>query len=212
VRDDSGVERSRFFTWYCAQPLVLERRERALLKRLTDHILPFRSGEAENFLKRHYWGLDKDARTREMPQVFRLDESIGVVSFIECLLAREESHRLIDYRICLAQIARVLRMRHPGVDVSMVPRETIVGLYDEMARESVAGWDRSVYGSPAFFLKLLRRHTFTGAFSHPKYGGNAGAAAWSYLADRYRDPTGKTLFAWRRSVEKPWGDSPDYNG
>jgi hypothetical protein len=212
TQEDNGTALSRFFTWYCARPLVLERHERALLKRLTDHILPFRSGSAENFLRRYYYSLDKEAKTREIPQAFRLDESVGVVSFIDCLLAREENHRLVDYRICLAQIARILRARYPGVNVSIIPREKIVELYEEMASESIAGWDHSVYQSPAFFLKLLRRHAITGAFCHPKYGGNGGAAAWSYLADRYVDQSGNTLFDWQRSIEKPWGTSPDYRG
>jgi len=36
----------------------------------------------------------------------------------------------------------------------------------------VNGWDTADYGSPRYVLDLLRRHSFTGAFCHPKYGGN----------------------------------------
>ena len=54
-------------------------------------------------------------------------------------------------------------------------RNTYFALYDEMASDNVADWDKSAYSSPQYFLYLLRRHVVTGAFCHPKYGGNAGA-------------------------------------
>lgn len=213
VRLDNGVERSRFFTWYCTQPMVLERHERALVQRLTSHILPFRSGEGETFLRRHYHALDKASKTHEVPLAYRLDEAVGAVSYIDALLAREEAHRLMDYRLALGQVRRVMAIRHRGVPIATLPREAFVDLYAEMASDNVPGWDRNVYGSPAFFLRLLRRHTFTGAFSHPRYGGNASAVGWAFLAERHRDvASGATLFDWQRSIEKPWGRSPDYHG
>ena len=57
-------------------------------------------------------------------------------------------------------------------------REVYFDLYNEMATNQVAGWNYDAYGSPQFFLYLLRRHVVTGAFCHPKYGGNVGAAGW----------------------------------
>jgi hypothetical protein len=91
--------------------------------------------------------------------------------------------------------------------------EVFDGLYAEMASDNVNGWDTSAYGSPAYFLKMLRRHTFTGAFSHPKYGGNSGAAGWAYLSERLRDPqTGVTFFDWPRITEPPLGNSTEYHG
>ena len=91
-----------------------------------------------------------------------------------------------------------------------------------MAQDTgVQGWDYSRYSSPRYFLQLLRRHTYTGAFSHPKYGGNAGAAGWAYLAHNLADPiTGAlasaesqtTAFDWSRALEKPLGRSPEYHG
>jgi hypothetical protein len=79
-----------------------------------------------------------------------------------------------------------------------------------MANDSVDGWDKAQYGSPNFFLQLLRRHTYTGAFSHPKYGGNAGAAGWAWLEDRFRGPGNESCFNWQRAIEQPLGTSADY--
>ena len=81
-----------------------------------------------------------------------------------------------------------------------------------MITGNVPGWDYGRYDNPKYFLELLRRHTITAAFSHPKYGGNAGAAAWDYLSARYRDGDGNTLFDWRRAVEPPLGTSAEYRG
>jgi hypothetical protein len=93
------------------------------------------------------------------------------------------------------------------------PRETFADLYADMWNGTVSGWDYAAYGNPRFFLQLLRRHTFTGAFSHPKYGGNAAAAGWAYLEERFRDDaTGTSRFAWRRITEPPLGTDPVYRG
>jgi hypothetical protein len=97
-------------------------------------------------------------------------------------------------------------------------REIYFDLYNEMATNKVAGWDYSQYSSPQFFLYLFRRHVVTGAFCHPKYGGNAGAAGWAYLSERYVSPPAasaqplETLFDWRLSVEPPLGVNADYLG
>ena len=48
------------------------------------------------------------------------------------------------------------------------------------------GWDRAVYDNPGYFLYILRRHTWTGAFSHPKYGGNPGGLGWAFLSATFR--------------------------
>jgi hypothetical protein len=86
---------------------------------------------------------------------------------------------------------------------------------------SLQGWDYSRYASPKFFLGLLRRHTYTGAFAHPKHGGNSGAAGWAYLAQNLRDPiTGdlpdpdprKSFFDWARALEPPLGRNKEYRG
>jgi hypothetical protein len=209
---DNGQTWSRFFTQDCTQPLVLERWERLLLERLCAHILPFRTPEAENFLERFHDGLDRQARASQYPHAYRFDASVGVVNYIDKLLAREEGHHLVDYRICLDLIDQVLRQRNPFVEPARMALDLYVELYQQMGSDAVPGWDYGRYGSPAYFLQLLRRHTLTGAFAHPKYGGNAGAAAWAWLSERYRDAAGDTLFDWGRALEPPYGRNPAYRG
>ena len=211
-RTGDGRLWSRFFTEGYLQPLILELWELRLLYRLVEQILPFRTAEAENFLRRYYFGLDKAARNSAVPAAFRLDESVGEVNAIDKLLAREEAHRLADYRICLKQIDRVLRLRNSATDPYEMPASDYVDLYTDMAAGGpIAGWDYAAYGNPAFFIALLRRHAVTTAFSHPKYAGNVGAAGWAYLAERYVDPvTRATLFDWPAALERPLGTSDYY--
>ncbi|KYC40427.1 hypothetical protein WA1_26825 [Scytonema hofmannii PCC 7110] len=209
---DNGKEWSRFFTDFCTQPLNFDDWEYVILQRLVDHILPFRTEEGQNFVNRYYNSLDRQQAETQVPYAYKLDESVGATNFIDNILAREENHYLIDYKICLEQIDRVLRQRNPFVDPNEMPREMYVELYKEMSTDNVNGWDKSKYSSPLHFLRLLRRHTYTGAFAHPKYGGNVGAAGWAYLAERLRDENGKTQFDWRRSIEKPLGVNSDYHG
>jgi hypothetical protein len=209
---DNGREWSRFFTQLCSQPLSFERWELILLDRLTTHILPFRTEEGENFLQRFYFTADKQSKERQYAHAYRLDQPVGVVNFIDKLVAREESHHLVDYKVCLVQINRILRKRNPVIEIADMNREMFVELYEQMWNGVVPEWNYAEYGSPRFFLQLLRRHTFTGAFSHPKYGGNAAAAAWAYLEERFRGPDGQTLFNWRRVIEQPLGTDPIYRG
>jgi hypothetical protein len=210
---DNGKVWSRFFTQLCTQPIVFEDWELSLVDRMTQRILPFHTDAGENFLRRYYNTLSASDRATQFARAYRLDEPVGVVNFIDKLLAREENHRLNDYRICLRQMDAVLRQRDPYAEPSDMPDQVYDDLYSEMAADQVPGWDRGAYESPSFFLKLLRRHAYEGAFSHPKYGGNVGAAGWAYLEERYTDPTtGATLFNWRRIMEQPLGQSPDYHG
>ncbi len=209
---DNGQIWSRFFTDFCTQPLCFDDWEYVILQRLVNRILPFRSEEGQNFVDRYYNFLDRQSRGSQYPYAYRLDESIGAANFIDNILAREENHHLIDYKICIAEIDRILRQRNPFIEPAIMPREMYMNLYDEMTKNEVAGWDKSKYESPLYFLQLLRRHTFTGAFAHPKYGGNIGAAGWAYLSTRYQDDSGKTLFDWKRAIEKPLGVNNDYHG
>jgi hypothetical protein len=210
---DNGRTWSRFFTQLCTQPITFEDWELTLLDRMTQRILPFHTDEGQNFLRRYYDTLGKADKQTQLAMAFRLDEPVGVINFIDKLVAREESHRLGDYRVCLRQMDRVLRQRDPFLEPRDMPNQVYDDLYAEMATDSVQGWDTSAYGSPAFFLKLLRRHSYEGAFSHPKYGGNVVASGWAYLESRFSDPaTDTTLFNWRRIMEQPLGESPDYHG
>jgi hypothetical protein len=205
--EDNGARWSCFFTRACFEAVTFERWERVILDRLTRHILPFNTEDARVFLER----LNTQQRANH-PYLHRFDLSVGVVNFLDKLLAREERHQLGAYKICLSIIDRILRQRNPYLEPRDVREEMFVRLYDEMVNGDVPGWDYARYNDPKHFLQMLRRHTITAAFSHPKYGGNAGAAAWEYLSARYRDGSGNTLFDWRRSLEAPLGTSAEYRG
>jgi hypothetical protein len=212
VTTPDGAQWSRFYTHQCTTPIVLSRREMLLVGRLSDHILPFRTPEGERFLRVFYNQADRQSKETQLGAAFRLDQSVGVANFIDKLLAREEAHHLVDYRICLDLTATILRRRHPAIDLAVVPKETFADLYQQMASGNVPGWDYDRYNDPAYFLKLLRRHTYTGAFSHPRHGGNVGAAGWAYLEETYRAPDGSSCFDWRKALEGPLGLNPDYRG
>ncbi|HEV7330482.1 MAG TPA: gluconate 2-dehydrogenase subunit 3 family protein [Flavisolibacter sp.] len=210
---DDGVEWSRFFTQSCAIPISFERWEWVLLERLTDHILPFRTEDGRRFMNQYNNNqIDHTTRARLQGRAHLLDQSVGVVNYIDKIVAREEHHRLVDYKICLEICDQLLRKRNPFQEPSDMSHEMFVQLYGEMGTNNVPGWDYSRYSSPAFFLKLLRRHTLTGAFCHPKYGGNAACAGWAFLSERYKDKEGKSLFNWQLAIEKPLGQSTEYYG
>ena len=216
ITEANGNQWSRFYTQLCTQPLSFEIWEFEILERLTNHIMPFHTVDGLNFLTRYYNYLDKKSRESQYAYAYRLDQSIGIVNYIDNVLAREERHRLIDYKICLKIIANIIRQRLPGVSLDAVPKDFYVDLYTEMSNASdqvkVSGWDYASYGDPKNFLLILRRHAMIGAFSHPKYGGNVGALGWQYLADSYKDANGNTLFDWQRAIELPLGVSADYKG
>lgn len=205
----SGDVWSSFFTWACTQPISFEPWEVVLLDRLTRHILPFNSKEAQNFLQRI-------ANEGSVGHLHRLDISSGAVNYIDKLVAREERHQLYAYKTCLEMLDRILRARNPGKDLVFLPESQFLRIYGEMADNALAlfadGWDANRYGSPSYFLWLLRRHTWTGAFAHPKYGGNPGGMAWAYLAERFTTDAGDTAFFWRQAIEPPLGSSPEYRG
>jgi hypothetical protein len=209
---DNGVEWSRFFTECCQIPLELTRRERDVLRRLVNHLLPFCLAENRAFIRGVYDSLDRAARAEQYPLAYKLDADIGVVNYIDKVIARSERHNADDYHTCLRIIDGLLRIRTGGLDPVDAAPELYVDLYDEMATDRVAGWDTGRYGSPRFFLLLLRRHAMTGAFAHPRHGGNSGAAGWMYLEDRFRDAAGRTLFDWRGPIEAPLGHNTDYRG
>jgi hypothetical protein len=209
---DNGKQWSRFFTEGCQIPLTLTRRERELLGRIVAHLLPFRSSENSKFIRQTYESLDRGERERQFPLAYRLDEEVGVVNYIDKVIARAERHNADDYKDCLNIIEGVLRSRYPGRDPVTLPSEAYADLYGEMANDDVTGWDKSRYSSPRYFLLLLRRHAMTGAFVHPRHGGNSGTAGWAYLETRFRDAGGKSLFDWRQAMEAPLGHNEDYRG
>ena len=152
------------FTEAVTSPLVMETWELDLLYRLSSEILPFQTGDDTNFLARFYDYLDRSHRENLYADVYRMDDSVGEVNFIDNILAREERQHLTDYKTCLRIIDRVLRQRNPYTEPSRMSRDYYFDLYNEMASNTVAGWDYSAYSNPQYFLYLLRRHVVTGAF------------------------------------------------
>jgi len=211
IKLDNGKEWSRFFTDLCTIPIVFGQWELKLLNRLVDYILPFRTREGERFLKNFYFNLDNRAKESDY-MMYQLDESIGVTNYIDKLLAKEESHHINDYKICLQLISDVLRHRKPDSQPWVLSDEIYENLYYDMVKNSVENWDYTKYGNSNYFVKLLRRHTFTGSFTHPKYCGNISTIGWNYLEERYKDDNNDTLFNWRKSIEKPIGISERYRG
>ena len=120
---DNGIEWSRFFTEQCAIPVSFERRELTILARLTNEILPFTSDDAQKFMDLYYFTADKQARETALHQAFRLEQPVGAVNYIDKLLAREERHRLVDYKICLKLIDNVLRSRFPGLAAADISKD-----------------------------------------------------------------------------------------
>ncbi|MEK0447181.1 MAG: hypothetical protein RLZZ399_2502 [Verrucomicrobiota bacterium] len=198
----NGEVASQFFTDYCYEPVTFERWELALLRRVTNHILPFNSREAELFQLNPGGG----GFAALSPQLYCLDHGVGAANYIDKLLAREERHHQDAYRRCLKQIDRILRQRQPYLEPRDITEDEFIKLYDEMGSGSVAGWDYNDYASPQYFLFLLRRHTWTGAFCHPKYGGNGNSAGWLWLAGKLPP------FNFGGGLEAPWGDNGEYRG
>jgi hypothetical protein len=207
-RLDNGEVWSRFFTWECTSPVVLQRWQLGILERFCDHILPFRTKQGERFFYWYYKHLADEAKAGVIRGSFRIDDSAGAANYIDKILAKEERHHLGDYNICLKQLGRIIRDRDPDFEPENASEKTYFDLYNEMATGpigEVVGWNLSEYGSPRHFLNLLRRHAFTGAFSHPKYGGNLTTAGWQFLKSRFP-------FEWHQSLEQPMGTSTNYRG
>lgn len=206
IQTATGEVWSRFFTEFCSQPITFEAWERLILDRIARHILPFNSQEATNFLNR-------EASNVVAGHLYRLDMSVGVVNYIDKLIAREERQHLYTYKTCLAQVDRVLRTRNPYIQPRFMGEQMFIDLYEHLSESNPSyrsmlaadGWNLDLYSSPKFFLEVLRRHVVTGAFSHPRHGGNAGGLAWDYLTERYE-------FNWRRTIEKPLGNAADGYG
>ncbi|WP_407114497.1 hypothetical protein [Bradyrhizobium sp. LMG 9283] len=202
---------SCFWTWTYNEPINLERWEMALIGRMTSALLPFQGRETRNLIER---GLNDG----NVAHFFRLDIPVGVANYIDNILAREERHHLHSYKLCLPMIYRVIKRRYPNIEPADVNDPSYKKLFDDMKSNSPDlakdGWDLSTYGNPGYFLYILRRHTWTGAFSHPKYGGNPGGLGWAFLGETYRttaDPT-VSAFDWARAIEKPLGSSGEYRG
>jgi hypothetical protein len=202
---------SSFWTWTYNEPINLERWEMALVERMTRALLPFQGRQTRNLI-------DRGLNDGNVQHFFRMDIPAGVANYIDNILAREERHHLTSYRICLSLIDAVLRRRNPEIEPVDLPDTEFKRLFDDMKNGADAlfqdGWNRTAYTNPSYFLYVVRRHSWTGAFSHPKYGGNPGGLAWSFLGETYRTTANLsvTAFDWQRAIEPPLGTSNEYQG
>lgn len=193
---------SFFHTDYCQVAVTFERWEISLLTRITNHILPFNTREARIYLSK----LDPRGLGGSRGNLFRFDQAVGAVNFIDKLVAGPELHYRDDYKTCLSQMNRILRTRNPFLEPDRMEETLYTRLYEDLASGNIQEWDRSTYNDPSSFLKTMRRHVFMGAFSHPKYGGNPGGFAWDFLSERFPP------FDWRQGLETPLGTNTEYLG
>lgn len=207
-KDLDGRPWSRFFCWYCRKRVALTEIQFAILQRFTQHILPFRTKEANEFLANPGGVMGQPFPSH----LEALDEQVGVVNCIDKILACQEWHLLPDYQTCLELVEGVLRRRNRYEEPSMANDAAYEKLYDEMAKNSVPDWNYARYGSPQFFLTTVRRHTIIGAFGHPKYGGNTQTAAWGFLHETFRDGADATCFDYPQFIEQSLGGRFDYLG
>lgn len=196
------TEWSFFYTDYCQTAVTFERWEVEILKRFTNHILPFNTKEGRIFLA----SVNPASLAASGSNLYRFDQAMGAVNFIDKILAGPELHQRDDYKVCLREIDRILRARNPFQEPSRMEESMYVALYNELGSGNVPGWDYAQYGGPSYFLGTVRRHTYMGAFSHPKYGGNPGGMSWDYLAEAFPP------FDWRQALEPPLGTSAEYLG
>src|SRR3974377_211042 len=136
---DNGRMWSRFYTQGCTQTLSFEPWEMVILTRLTDHILPFHTVEGQRFLTQYYASLDQASRELQYPGAYRFDDSVGVANFIDKLVAREENHLCVDYKVCLGIINRLLRQRNPYAEPRQMDRDMFVEMYQQLGSGQVPG-------------------------------------------------------------------------
>lgn len=208
---DNGESWSQFFTDYCCTPILFNEPQRMLLRRLTQHLLPFCSEAGKRFLNRHYQHLDDTRKRQPQEKVYQLDSSVGETNYIDKLLCREERHHLTNYQQGLTNIDFVLRKRNPFEQPHALSKQFFFDLYQDMVDDHVIGWPDDSPTRPRQFLQILRRHTIMAMFSHPKYGGNVTAAGWEFLRDHFSS-TDFDAFNWSLAAEEPLGHNKEYLG
>ena len=181
-----------------------------ILARLTNEILPFTSDDAQRFMDLYYFTADKRARETEFHQAFRLEQPIGAVNFIDKLVAREERHRLGDYKICLKLIDDVLRRRFPGLAPAEVSKDAYQDLYQQMANER---WMVGTRASTAARTSSFNCCAATPTPVHSRIRNTAAMPARRAGRGSRTDsaaPKDESCFNWQRAIEPPLGASADY--
>lgn len=203
---DNGETWSCFTTEGYKTPIIFEDWEVKILQRVVSYILPFKTNEFKTFINRHSAQFDNTTRS----MVNQLYYDIGTVNFIDKLLARNEQHHVISYRLCISEMKNVLLRINTTQEPEDMDEYFYAKLFEIMANNDHTIWDKSVYAEPAYFLKVLRRHIITAAFSHPRHGGNTQALGWQFLADLLQNKPEDNLFDWQQALEKPLGTNKDY--
>jgi hypothetical protein len=133
-------------------------------------------------------GAERETLSAMCEEIFPRDEfpgarDLGVPSFIEKTLhaAHPDWSRL--YQVGLAAVDRSCRERH-GRALHEIPAEDRIRFLKDMEGGTLPppAWKEV---RPADFFGLVRDHTFKGAYSHPRYGGNRDKGAWKMIG--YKD-------------------------
>ena len=153
VRLENGKTWSRFFTDSYLQPIVLELWELKLLYRLTEQILPFRTGRPSCSSSSFTTTSTAGPRTPRRSTVSTSRSARSTQSTSSS--PATERHRLNDYRLCLKQIDRVLRKRNPNAEPSEISKEIYNDLYNDdgpgpgdVPANRIDGWDYGAYSNP----------------------------------------------------------------
>ena len=203
---DNGKTWSCFITEGYKTPLIFEEWEVKILQRFVSFVLPFKTAEFKTFVNRHSAQFDNTTRS----MLNQLYYDIGVVNFIDKLLARQERHHVINYQLCLSEMKQVLLRLNNTQEPEDMDEYFYARLFEIMEKNDFSVWNKAKYDNPAYFLKALRRHIITGAFSHPRHGGNTQALGWQFLADLLSNKPEDNLFDWRQALEIPLGNNKDY--
>jgi len=206
---DNNIEWSVCFTHYYKNAIVFEKWEWVILQRLVSYLLPFKTDEFDTFVNKHQGQFNNMTRSL----VSQLNYDIGCVNFIDKLIAKDERHHIIDYKLCLKEIKRILLLLNQFQEPGEMDEYFYQRVYEIMINTDFSLWDKSRYEEPDYFIKVLRRHIITAAFSHPKYGGNTLALGWQFLnallKENNEDNAG---YDWRQAIEKPLGTNTEYAG
>jgi gluconate 2-dehydrogenase gamma chain len=117
-------------------------------------------------------------------QFFPKDEypgalDLGVVPFIETTLLKAHPDWIRVYHAGLAAVDQSCRERN-GRAFRELPADVQIRFLRDMEEGTLASsaWKEL---RPADFFGLVRDHTFKGAYSHPRYGGNRDKGAWKMI-------------------------------
>ncbi len=206
---DNNVIWSEFFTESIKSNIILEEWEAQILRRLISYILPFKTNEFKTFVKNHQGQFSELTKSL----ISQISYDIGCVNFIDKLISRDELHHIINYKLCLKEIKRILFALNTFQEPKEMDEYFYQRIYQIMSQNDFTIWNKATYENPSYFIMVLRRHIITAAFSHPKHGGNTDALGWQFLDSLLRNNNHDGAgFDWQQALEKPLGINNDYIG